>query len=451
MNALSLVSRLSLLLGLTLGACGTVVPVAPDGGPGPGADAGPGPDPGVLPLADSFEMVAAFELESSFPLPGLGLDEHRFILRLDDVGATGTAAIAGAAGQAVSVPFARRSDGVRTLSSALSLAVDLLQGTSCALYGLVYEQMQLTPVDDDGDGTVDRMLGTASGTLELDTFSGTGLRFTATLEGALDRTPPHLLVLGSEEEHNVLTPIRIEASEPLAASTGLSLLFPDSNAQPLELAGGGDTLATTSFTSPSFTLPFGAALIVASELPVRDLAGNESPDELPRTVQTMADPGLFIEDGFESPLSADLRGPAEVVASVGNLPALTGLQSLRMEPGSRLTVVIPRGPNDTRYVVQVRTLHHDMADTDLITKIAVGVPGTEIRAESTVAFNVPPTTETGDNVWLYAGAPREIDGVLPDTAGDTLVLSIQIPGPQSACLDGSPSELGLLIDDLRLE
>lgn len=448
MNALSLVSRLSLLLGLTLGACGSVVPVAPDGGPGPGSDAGPGP--GVLPLAASFEMVAAFELESSFPLPGLGLDEHRFILRLDDVDATGTAAIAGAAGQAVSVPFARQSDGVRTLSSALSLAVDLLQGTSCALYDLVYEQMQLTPVDDDGDGRVDRVQGTASGTLELDTFSGTGLRFTATLEGALDRTPPHLLVLGSEQEHNVLTPIRIEASEPLPANTRLSLLFPDSNDQPIELAGG-DPLATTSFTSPSFTLPFGASLIVARELPVRDLAGNESPDELPRTVQTMADPGLFAEDGFESPLRADLRGPAEVVASVGNLPALTGLQSLRMEPGSRLTVVIPRGPNDTRYALQARTLHHDLADTDLFVKIAVGVPGTEIRAESTVAFDIPPSAETGDDVWPYAGELREIDGVLPDTAGDTLVLSIQISGPQSACLDGSPSELGLLIDDLRLE
>ena len=447
----------ALLLGLALGGCGTVVPVDPDAGAGPDPGSDSGSSPVTLPLAASFEMVAGVTLDGSFPLPGLGLEEHRFILRLDDVDATSTAGIAGTSGQSVTASFARQSDGVRALSSGLSLTVDLLDGsTSCELGDMVYEQMQLTPVDDDGDGMADRVQGTASGRFELDSFTGVGPAFTATLEGSLDTTLPRLTIAGSQEEHHVLAPLRINASEPLPASTRLSILVEGSNSFD-ELTGDSNAPARTSFISASGMLPLGATLVIESDEPVRDLAGNENPAELPLAVQTMADPGLFAEDGFDGELIGDLRGSAAQVTSIGSMLPITGERSLLMEPGSRLTVVMPRAATDTSFALQARTLHQDEGHTKLSARIQIGVPGGTVPvAEQVLSSSNQPFDDTGDNVWLYAGEFRQIGGPLPTAdedvlAGDTVVLSIQLFGPRSTCLDNSPSEVGLLIDNLRLE
>lgn len=438
------------LLSLALGACGDIVPAAPDANPG---DMGGGVDGGVtVPsgLAASFEVVVTPTFESNFPLPGGLPDEHAFVLRLDDQGGE-TRGIVGMPGLAVMTRFLEQADGTLSLAAPFSLP-GTPDGFLCPIGDLVYEQLGLTLLDTDSDGTADRLSGTASGFVTVTGFDVLAT-FEAQVEAALDSTPPDLILPGDVIDHHVMDPILVLATEPLPGDLALSLAS-ESHAPIALRPESEDAPAVARFSSPEdVILPFGATLRIEGNTPLYDLAGIDNPDALPRSVQIMPDPGAFAEDGFEgAQMLAHVQGDAQVVAGTQTLPAITDARSLRIGSGGRVTMRIPLQSGDTQVSLRVRGLYATQAAGPLAGTLEIGAPG----AQGIVRISLPNTptqqrTETGDPEWQFAGTTTTLAGSLPAGASGSAVVSIDLSTRQQGCPGTFAGDTAVLVDDLRAE
>jgi hypothetical protein len=434
-------------------ACGDVrLPADPPDG---GSTIPPPPvAPEDLSLADSFEITAELTyMDSTFPVPPDFLpDRHQFVLRLDDADDT-TQGIAGAAGQVVAPSFFHLAGGQRVLERDFFLAAADGSAVLCGVGAMHYETMTLETFDTDGDGSVDLVQGTATGSVAgLDIFDAG--RFTAAIQGTLDTTPPRLTVRGpsiDQPDQSVLGGFVVEASEPLPAGARVFLTSEIDGARIDLLPFPEDQPAVIAFVLPSdVLLPFGATMRLEVVPGIEDLAGNAGTLDTP-SIATIGDPQLFEQDGFEAGAHVTLSGDASLVASVDSVPAITGDTSLLLEPGGSATLRIPlpdSGGSEQTLGLQLRGLFRGrndaFVDGDVV--LVLADTGERIQAPFPEALN---TAQTGDQRWRYVGPVTPLDVTLPPGATGELLVVLRVAAP-ALCGEDSAPESAVLIDDVAL-
>lgn len=461
-RALALVVAPGLLLLAT--SCGEVILRAdPDAGTQPGAPDGAapgGPDAALsaVALADSFEITATLTYDGGIFVPiELLPKEHAFVLRLDDALPGITEAIAGTAGQVTTGRFDRVSDGRRRLRDSLSLGTSGV--AACGLGNLSYESMDIEVYDDDGDGRPDRLQGTAAGSLE--SFLGDIVGFVeleATLTGRRDDTPPTLAFAGPATEQSVFGNVLVMASEPLAAGATVAMRSPDGDVSVdmIPFPDGQAEAVAYFYTQSAQLLPFGATLAVSPGQDVTDLAGNAL-GSVGLALETIPDPGPFVQDGFEDTANVHLRGDARLIVDSGadgELPTI-GVRSLYLGPGGSATFRIPVDDADDAdelsLLMSMRGLSNQSGAVTISGGVGIGTPDGSVRSNS--GFPELDTTVALDHEdWSFISPnPPEIMAIaLPPLTGGELVVEVRVDSP--VCAIGSqPRSAGVIIDEVRVQ
>ena len=302
-------------------------------------------------------------------------------------------------------------------------------------------RMSLHPTDGNGDGVAEQLVGDGTGTGHV--FGGDvgyQFSFSFTLSGTPDVTRPKLMAPGVI---NPVDGVMLAASEALALTSQLSLQGTSS----VSLTGGTVAAGAFGTFSSDLILPFSGHWTVAGS--AEDLIG--LPIETGLQLASLADPGVFAQDGFEgTALAAVLTGQSQVVSNVGSLPALSGNNSLEVSAGTSATLHLARPPGATavRYVFRALRVPSFPAcspgGSDPF--VTVGVIGGVNRPR-------PVVTSTGDPVAVQsttvnsAGPLQEVSVPLDEAGGDVVVRIAPLLNPnQTYCFPGA-----VLVDDLRVE
>lgn len=325
----------------------------------------------------------------------------------------------------------------------------------CYLQQLSVNELLLYAWDDDGDGIADALEGSGTASARYQRGGGDDVLYPVDLVVTLwtslpDQTLPTLI--GQASAHPLDT-VTIRASEPLALSTELALS--DGNGADFPLTPASTNAAALGTFASTHVLPFQTTLTVTGH--GADLAGLRLDlTSNPRTTPTLDDPGVFLQDGFETPPLALLQNNAEVVSAVGDLPALSGGQSLFVElksstfdgPFSTSTLHLRRAPGSNSLHLAARILMSTSTPVGVFRAADVGVIGGTKRAY--IGLKTPEhVVATGDASWPYAGDVQEVSVDLADEGPDVVV---RIANPW--CLSHPalcPRKVALLIDDVRIE
>ena len=350
---------------------------------------------------------------------------------LDDAGAmTGVLSRDGR----VSPLVLTRESGARAhLEGGVSGARLVLLGRD-PLTGLALNTLTLTAFDDDRDGIADRLVGTGDGALEESCGDCSYSKPVSLMfSGKPDRTPPKLAVPATLNPIDLLT---VSASEALKSAT---LSLSGSNAVPLP----ADSPPTPVITfSTSAVLPFSGAWTIAGA--GEDYAG--LPLDLSNaTLTTIADPGIFAQDGFETEPKADLSSGCQWVDASSGLPIPNGSRALLLPPGNVATFHLQRTAASSAVSARVLALGNLSSDGAWL-KFDAAVIGGQERSEDFSSLEVG-TLATSSVDWSRASAPKTVQLALKE-AGSEVVVRITA----YACNNGPcPIPGALLIDELALE
>ncbi len=297
--------------------------------------------------------------------------------------------------------------------------------------------------DTDGDGKADALTGTVVGMA----YSGGGdavaseavqIAFT----GVPDVSAP--TVEPPAEPVSPLVGFLVSASEPLTAATSLALSGTTNvplTAQRATSSSQGVSLDSVINWSTSVILPLSGQWAVQGT--GQDLIGHAL--EPGGTLKTLADPGVFAQDGFEGVLIAAIEsGTPAIVTGLGSVTAISGAHSLWIAPGDAVTFHLRRMAGEKTVLFSARAFSRYDA-SGVGADIRAGVVGGQQLAMSN---GLPSNTvvDTGDATWKQA--TEVVPFILPVTEPGTDVLLRVSPfvcqgfcGPSSA----------LMIDDLTLE
>lgn len=393
-----------------------------------------------LSLASSFEVEATLSFPDDGAFPG-SPDPQLLLLRLDDAADGSVVAVLAEGHSATSAAFARKGERL-SLRESVQLSITPA-GNGYSDARLTFDALDLVPVDHDGDGAADAVEGTGSG--EFTQLMGDVEQlaaFTVQISGGLDEYAPYLSYPVTERLH-VLDGLRVYANEPLqpiSAAKGVA----GGTAIPLEMLPAGAPYVT-EFRSKSI-LPFATEVGVLFEDELRDLAGHEVEFGLER-METIADPGLYAEDGFEGALAAVSSG-VEVVTGIGSLAALSGAQSVLVgESYGHLTMRVPLQEGDTHLRFETRVLH-EAGDIPGCAqrRVRLGFPALDEIDEYLPVWNLGDEQEIGDERWVSAGPLATMEFALPEGAGSEVIFHIKPEHSADLC-----PAAALLIDDLRAE
>ncbi|MCC7539647.1 MAG: hypothetical protein IT379_25720 [Deltaproteobacteria bacterium] len=441
---------------------GAVPPPPPDGAvPPPPPDAFVPPDVDVPPIAiaHSFDVVARLEPDPSGgggPMGDLPA-EHAFTLRLETV-ADGLRAILGRSGTVAEVMLAGRGDGTFTYEApmfgGISVGVDRAPGSCGGAVGAQYERIEIRLESTPGE-TVGRVVGTASGRIS---FTGGDViwdeAFRATLDGPLDTTAPDYRTNVVEEPHHPLDGFVVRTSEPLPRSVGVGL----AGIGPLEPVLVEPTAGAAAFFSlPTGTvLPWGTSLSVVFMPGLIDLAGNEATPVPEAPPETLADPGLLAQDGFESAVRLWQMGDVIVVApGVGSPAPISGTGSLFVGPGDfsgglgggRITARLAIPAGGTRLRARFRTLG-EFPGSGFWNSIRLAAPNARVVERVSLPPSAGGAAPSGLARLPYASEVLELDVPLPAGASGEVLLDID---NRLGCGGLPPPPTGILLDDLRIE
>jgi hypothetical protein len=297
---------------------------------------------------------------------------------------------------------------------------------------------------------VDLVQGTATGSVNgLDIFDAG--RFTATIQGTLDTTPPRLTVRGPATDRSVLGDLVVEASEPLPPGARV-LMTSDANGARVDLlpVPQGQPAIASFVAPPELLLSFSDTMRLEVLPRIEDLAGNVGSLDTP-SVATIADPQLFLEDGFEAGAGVTLSGAAALVESVGSVPAITGGTSLLLEPGGSATlrITLPDdGGNGLTVGLQVRGLFRRPNDSFVDGDVVLVLPGTGARVQALFP-EARDTAQTGDSQWRHAGPVTPLELALPAGVTGELVVVLRMAAPL-LCGESSSPDSAVLIDDVAV-
>jgi len=408
---------------------------------------GPATEPTSWSQPASFEALVRLTADRSEQRRVL-MDEHRFTLRLETQPVP--RAVAGTFGTVVSLPLLQQS-GTWRIDGPLRLA----SGETAApcqpiTHTYRYEELELRPAAPAAEPGTD-LVGTVMGRAErVEGDALVSATFSGELLASLDRSPPRLLLNQLEGPRHPLDGVVVRASEPLPARTELALHADGQNAVPLDASPNDGERALWKGVR---LMGFGRRYQVAPSEPLFDLAGNPAdPTEWP-TFETIADPGVLAEDGFEAELNALVQAPAALV-SEGELPPLAGQRSLLLPPArafraeGRFTARLAVTPGDGVVHVLIRMVARGPMIGSYVGRIRLAAPGHPPTEHDPFSGPVgPPAVLEIPDAGLWLSAPITLRLPLPPGTTDEVVLDI---APLVVCgLAGRSS--GLLLDEIRVE
>jgi hypothetical protein len=329
---------------------------------------------------------------------------------------------------------------MRAVAAPVSLFVPV--PGACSGGTLAFETLQVS-VDAAG-----HLHGTGAGTASYITGDvGYSEKFTATLEGLPDTTPPSLL-LGSVSPVDPLAPGRFAASEPLPPGTKAQLVAADGTVVDLspDVSANASPAFITGFRLP-FTLAFAASYQVAFDQLI-DFAGNRAVPPAAAPLTTAPAPALLADGTFETTTGLD----SGLISSTGDLPVISGTKSYYLDSaqwtGASVTFRLPvhAGDKAVRFAYRVASTYQSVG---FYGAIVVGSAGaTAINALSQVAAGTPTTMVTRANgTTLTLGPVSTVELALPDPGATEVVL--RISNAVSGC-GLPPPRSGLIIDDVRV-
>lgn len=412
------------------------------------SDPQPVPPPVPNTAVGSFDVTATLTFPADAVVDGLPRSE-RLVLRLDQASDGSIMSIWGGSGGSNHITL-QRTDTTR-LAPPYAVDIDVAPQVAFSTEdSLTLESAELTLIDDDGDGVPDAVQG--SGTCSYSYFIPDveeAVSCTFTLQGDPDVTPPELAITSDAANHDVLASLSIGASEPLDRATKAVLRYGDTR---IEMEAFPPDAPYVQYFSTAEILPFATEVRIELDPPPQDLGGL-APLNLPLTVNTMPDPGIFGEDGFEGEVAAVLDG-AEIVTGVGEIAAIAGTRALLVESGDSAVLRVPLAGGETHVRFQYRMLA-ESAEYSGCSSLSVraGFPGlppyqnaSTTRLSRPEAFDQP----TNDEVWGAAGPIVEQEITVRDgTTGEVILRFFDDPSSGSYGPQCPPT--ALLIDELRAE
>lgn len=422
------------------GGCGKATQANPDGGDGvvttPDAQAG----------RHSFDVVAVLHATGTTALPQT-LSTSSFTLVLD---ADARLAIVGANGGGAVVGVTS-ADG-RTFRSAGRFTVPRVNTDSCSsgLDDVTYDNFEVTVAGGS-------LIGSAGGTALIPCGDcAIPVAFTASLTGSSDVTPPALRAFRTPPT-SPLDTFRLVTSEPLPASATARLVADDGAVIDLvPQIVAGDLPIVVAFSKPAVVLRAGHAYSITLDGLV-DFAGHVDPGGPPLRLASFVAAPAVPEDGFESARESVLGGA--MVMTAGPLPAIAGnitlyvgtkgAPALDSSTGRSLMVRLARQPGDTKLRFSYRSVGLQ-AQAYFVGTMTLGSEGATpgpLEWLGDVVGTAEMLTVAGQTVFVSPVGTKE--AALPPDATDEVLFAI-LPATVSCFPGGSPN-VGLLIDDLRLE
>ena len=337
-------------------------------------------------------------------------------------------------GTAMGFPLARGKDGSASLAGPTSATLPLV-GFGDALTAMAFDSLTLS-----GGRT---LLGQGVGKL---TYSCGDCQYDVdvafTLSGQPDHSAPQLSV--PSVALNPLDSVSLPVSEALqsaeltlSGTSSIPLSFKPSVSEP------PDALHSLPMHFETLQiLPFSGAWDVTGN--GLDFA-NHALDLSAARLSTLADPGLFVADGFEGSAAGTAVGTATVIDAGRGLPIPSGSHALLLEPGNSATFHLLRSAGQhqvTATVIELSKLDGSIP----YGAIDVGVIGGTERATLRWSSSLPLTPTTHPN-WLNAGPATQASATLSDTGSDVVVRL----SPADACQGPCPPVGALILDDLKLE
>jgi hypothetical protein len=392
----------------------------------------------------SFDVVAVLRTDGASLLS----PTNKFTLILD---ADGRRAIVGGNGRAEVVPLAASGSGRFTSATPFSVGDD--KADPCS----VPEDVRYDSFDVTVNGG--SLTGTAigAGTVSCGDCAFQ-VSFAATLTGTTDTTPPTLRPSGAQPA-NPFDPASLVASEPLPASATARLVADDGAVIDLvpQMVVKDDISIIISFSKPDVVLRAGQGYVVPLDGLV-DFAGLSDRVGPPLRLTSFLDAPTVPEDGFESASGTTLGGA--MVMTAGALPAIAGNTSLYIggkgapaldaAGGRSLMVRLAKQAGDSklRFSYRVVSLQSGASFYGALRVGSEGAsPGPAVYSIGDATTPRETLTVAGQTV--YASTAAVMEQPLPaDATGEVLVV---VAPSSSACFFGPVMNIGLLIDDLRLE
>lgn len=285
--------------------------------------------------------------------------------------------------------------------------------------------------DHDGDGKVDLVItGTQSSKYCSDDYTANSTS-EVSLTGQPDARVPK--AIGPSAKFEPVHGASIKVDKPLeGGATGQ--LVP---------VGGGDSIALLPAVMNGYVVGFDTTQVLplgvtyTTKMVGKDFSGIGTPGEL--TLQTLDDPGVLVQDGFESGSLAGIDG-ATVEESFG-VPALAGKRMLVVPEGKQVLLHLQRAGDEKKLVMQARKYVACWGmNFDGAFALQAGVVGaTELHSGS-----LSLGTNTTQSDQIVVGELQTVTIDLPEAGEDVLVYMKGDDYMGAGC-----SMVGALIDELK--
>lgn len=337
-------------------------------------------------------------------------------------------------GTAVGFPLARATDGGVSLEGASGAALPF-GAFGDGITGIELDSLMLSAghsLFGHGVGKVNYSCGDCAYDVSV----------TFTLSGRPDESAPQVSV--PTVALNPLDTVSLPVSEALQSAdlalSGTSTVALSFNPSASEPSSALHSVPMHFETAQ--ILPFSGAWQVTGS--GQDYA-NHALDLSAARLSTVADPGLFVADGFESSAALTLLGTAVVIDARRGLPIPSGSHALFLEPGTSATFHLVRRAGQhqvTATVVELSTVDGGTPYGAFDVGVIGGIERAALHWGSGSMF-----TPTGDSTWVNAGPVTQASATLSDTGSDVVVRLSPADTCQGLCVHSG----ALIVDDLKLE
>ncbi|MEO6602675.1 MAG: hypothetical protein ABIQ16_22515 [Polyangiaceae bacterium] len=336
-------------------------------------------------------------------------------------------------GTAVGFSLARGTDGSLSLGDTTGATLQL-GGFDNSIMAITFDTLTLSAgsaLVGGGAGKVNYSCGDCS--------YDEAVAFT--LSGEPDHSAPQLSV--PSVAVNPLDRVSLPVSEALpsanlalSGTSSIQLDFVPSQSEPREVIH-----SLPMHFETAQILPFSGAWNIIGE--AKDFA-NHALDLGDARLTTLADPGIFVADGFESSTVLTAFGTGTVIDARRGLPIPSGSHALLLEPGTSATFHLRRSVGQHQVTATVIELSKIDGATPWGAFEAGVIGGTE-RATLRWGSSLP-ATPTSDSAWPNAGPVTHASATLTDTGSDVVVRLAP-----AICLGLCPPAGALILDDLKVE
>lgn len=372
--------------------------------------------------------------------------QHQFTARVDWKANTLTT---GANGLAVQIALVKAGDLWSTQESIPFTILLASNGIRINTFpSITYQTVFLRP-------TTTGCAGSATGTYStLFTDIVTATPFVATLAGVVDQASPVFTVAPNNTQNvHPLSVQGVGVNELLAAGTTASWSNTANESNPMTSLPAGSVYGVSGFLLQNLALAFGATYQMKITSGTVDLAGNAT-GVLP-SITTLADPGMFPQDGFEGEVLATMTGNISIVGKDA-FPVASGNRALQFPSPPALCdqrftarLFVPTGATVLQFTA-LATWPKTRLQTTFTGSVQVAVPNGAVNSYSwpQIASTVLASPWTG-----------ALPGSSDNSYGDLMQMQIPLPAGTNGeiifdvlqpCYDPPYPGDGLIVDDLRI-